>query len=217
MSFPAEGRRAAEGVQVEEVGVVTRGGREARPQPPRGAACTAALHLPPPPRPAAYRPRKTARDTHSFLLYISQMHRNLYTPKVVNNVSKPQIRFARFTGLNLALRLAQCGLRAVAQSEDTPIAMKLKKIWLKTPVGEEQAAQAVLDPALVALSIKRSRTLRAVRARKFYDALLSIDRIAPLFGGEPRPGRDIIDLIVTTDRLVTDIKMTSVSGYVSSV
>lgn len=26
--------------------------------------------------------------------------------------------------------------------------MKLKKMWLKTPVSEEQAAQAVLDPAL---------------------------------------------------------------------
>uniref|UniRef100_A0A2A4JN58 BAH domain-containing protein n=1 Tax=Heliothis virescens TaxID=7102 RepID=A0A2A4JN58_HELVI len=37
----------------------------------------------------------------------------------------------------------------MAQSEDSPIAMKLKKICLKTPVGEEQAAQAVLDPALV--------------------------------------------------------------------
>ncbi|XP_048486099.1 metastasis-associated protein MTA3 isoform X4 [Plutella xylostella] len=36
----------------------------------------------------------------------------------------------------------------MAQSEDSPVAMKLKKMWLKTPVGEEQAAQAVLDPAL---------------------------------------------------------------------
>ncbi|XP_060805171.1 metastasis-associated protein MTA3 isoform X1 [Amyelois transitella] len=39
----------------------------------------------------------------------------------------------------------------MAQSEDSPVAMKLKKICLKTPVGEEQAAQAVLDPALVAM------------------------------------------------------------------
>lgn len=36
----------------------------------------------------------------------------------------------------------------MAQSEDSPVAMKLKKICLKTPVGEEQAAQAVLDTAL---------------------------------------------------------------------
>ncbi|XP_061721770.1 metastasis-associated protein MTA3 isoform X3 [Cydia pomonella] len=36
----------------------------------------------------------------------------------------------------------------MAQSEDSPVAMKLKKICLKTPVGEEQAAQAVLDPAI---------------------------------------------------------------------
>lgn len=36
----------------------------------------------------------------------------------------------------------------VATSEDSPVAMKLKKMWLKTPVGEEQAAQAVLDPAI---------------------------------------------------------------------
>jgi metastasis-associated protein MTA len=36
----------------------------------------------------------------------------------------------------------------VATTEDSPVAMKLKKIWLKTPVNEEQAAQAVLDPAI---------------------------------------------------------------------
>ncbi|CAG9565624.1 unnamed protein product [Danaus chrysippus] len=36
----------------------------------------------------------------------------------------------------------------IAQSEDSPVAMKLKKICLKTPIGEEQAAQAVLDPAI---------------------------------------------------------------------
>lgn len=36
----------------------------------------------------------------------------------------------------------------VATAEDSPVAMKLKKMWLKTPVGEEQAAQAVLDPAI---------------------------------------------------------------------
>ncbi|VVD00992.1 unnamed protein product [Leptidea sinapis] len=38
-----------------------------------------------------------------------------------------------------------------AKSEDSPVAMKLKKICLKTPIGEEQAAQAVLDPAIVAM------------------------------------------------------------------
>ena len=36
----------------------------------------------------------------------------------------------------------------VATTEDSPVAMRLKKMWLKTPVGEEQAAQAVLDPAI---------------------------------------------------------------------
>uniref|UniRef100_A0A336LBQ9 CSON006420 protein n=1 Tax=Culicoides sonorensis TaxID=179676 RepID=A0A336LBQ9_CULSO len=44
----------------------------------------------------------------------------------------------------------------IAQSEDSPVAMKLKKMWLKTPVSEEQAAQAVLDPALVALEEERN-------------------------------------------------------------
>ncbi|KAL4706959.1 hypothetical protein ACJJTC_019497, partial [Scirpophaga incertulas] len=43
-----------------------------------------------------------------------------------------------------------------AQSEDSPVAMKLKKICLKTPIGEEQAAQAVLDPALVAMEEESS-------------------------------------------------------------
>jgi hypothetical protein len=36
----------------------------------------------------------------------------------------------------------------VATSDDSPVAMKLKKMWLKTPVSEEQAAQVVLDPAI---------------------------------------------------------------------
>lgn len=35
-----------------------------------------------------------------------------------------------------------------AAADDTPLAMKLKKMWFKTPVNEEQAAQAILDPAL---------------------------------------------------------------------
>lgn len=37
---------------------------------------------------------------------------------------------------------------SVATAEDSPVAMKMKKMWLKTPVSEEQAAQAVLDPAI---------------------------------------------------------------------
>lgn len=41
----------------------------------------------------------------------------------------------------------------VATSEDSPVAMKLKKMWLKTPVSEEQAAQAVLDPAIGKYSV----------------------------------------------------------------
>ena len=39
-------------------------------------------------------------------------------------------------------------LNIVAASEDSPLAIKLKKTWLRTPVGEEQAAQAVLDPSI---------------------------------------------------------------------
>ncbi|XP_040175522.1 metastasis-associated protein MTA1 [Anopheles arabiensis] len=46
----------------------------------------------------------------------------------------------------------------MATSEDSPAAMKLKKMWLKTPVSEEQAAQAVLDPALVALEEERNNS-----------------------------------------------------------
>jgi hypothetical protein len=37
---------------------------------------------------------------------------------------------------------------AQAEDSDSPVALKLKKMWLKTPVNEEQAAQAVLDPAI---------------------------------------------------------------------
>lgn len=36
----------------------------------------------------------------------------------------------------------------VASTEDSPIANKLKRIWFKTPIGEEQATQAVLDPVV---------------------------------------------------------------------
>ncbi|XP_036346213.1 metastasis-associated protein MTA1-like isoform X1 [Rhagoletis pomonella] len=39
----------------------------------------------------------------------------------------------------------------LATAEDSPLATKLKKTWLRTPVGEEQAAQAVLDPSIAAL------------------------------------------------------------------
>lgn len=39
-------------------------------------------------------------------------------------------------------------LSTVASAEDSPLAMKIKKTWLRTPVGEEQAAQAVLDPSI---------------------------------------------------------------------
>lgn len=48
----------------------------------------------------------------------------------------------------MVIVLTKISLIPVATSEDSPVAMKLKKMWLKTPVGEEQAAQAVLDPAL---------------------------------------------------------------------
>lgn len=36
----------------------------------------------------------------------------------------------------------------MATADDSPVAMKLKKMWLKTPVGEEQATQAILDPSI---------------------------------------------------------------------
>lgn len=51
----------------------------------------------------------------------------------------------------------------VAQSEDSPVAMKLKKICLKTPVGEEQAAQAVLDPALGKFVYRSTFKLKSAR------------------------------------------------------
>lgn len=47
----------------------------------------------------------------------------------------------------------------MAQSEDSPVAMKLKKMWLKTPVGEEQAAQAVLDPAIGEFTVQSTFSL----------------------------------------------------------
>ncbi|XP_030371548.1 metastasis-associated protein MTA3 isoform X1 [Scaptodrosophila lebanonensis] len=44
----------------------------------------------------------------------------------------------------------------LATAEDSPLATKLKKTWLRTPVGEEQAAQAVLDPSIAALDEERT-------------------------------------------------------------
>jgi hypothetical protein len=49
---------------------------------------------------------------------------------------------------NQYLSLLLSILVATAEDSDSPVAMKLKKMWLKTPVSEEQAAQAVLDPAI---------------------------------------------------------------------
>ncbi|OWR48793.1 metastasis-associated protein 3 [Danaus plexippus plexippus] len=51
--------------------------------------------------------------------------------------------------------MACAGGEGVAQSEDSPVAMKLKKICLKTPIGEEQAAQAVLDPAIAFIDLSK--------------------------------------------------------------
>lgn len=42
----------------------------------------------------------------------------------------------------------------MASTEDSPIANKLKRIWFKTPIGEEQATQAVLDPVVGKLDLK---------------------------------------------------------------
>nr|NP_730976.1 metastasis associated 1-like, isoform A [Drosophila melanogaster]AAF51980.2 metastasis associated 1-like, isoform A [Drosophila melanogaster] len=44
----------------------------------------------------------------------------------------------------------------LATAEDSPLATKLKKTWLRTPVSEEQAAQAVLDPSIAALDEERT-------------------------------------------------------------
>ncbi|XP_037805627.1 metastasis-associated protein MTA3 isoform X2 [Lucilia sericata] len=49
----------------------------------------------------------------------------------------------------------------LATAEDSPLAMKLKKTWLRTPVGEEQAAQAVLDPSIAALDEERTSPVSA--------------------------------------------------------
>ncbi|XP_017008299.2 metastasis-associated protein MTA3 isoform X1 [Drosophila takahashii] len=49
----------------------------------------------------------------------------------------------------------------LATAEDSPLATKLKKTWLRTPVGEEQAAQAVLDPSIAALDEERTSPTQA--------------------------------------------------------
>ncbi|KAH8359693.1 hypothetical protein KR093_008390 [Drosophila rubida] len=49
----------------------------------------------------------------------------------------------------------------LATAEDSPLATKLKKTWLRTPVGEEQAAQAVLDPSIAALEAERTSPTQA--------------------------------------------------------
>ncbi|KAH8402715.1 hypothetical protein KR215_008055, partial [Drosophila sulfurigaster] len=49
----------------------------------------------------------------------------------------------------------------LATAEDSPLATKLKKTWLRTPVGEEQAAQAVLDPSIAALEEERTSPTQA--------------------------------------------------------
>uniref|UniRef100_A0A1B0A4M9 Metastasis-associated protein MTA3 n=1 Tax=Glossina pallidipes TaxID=7398 RepID=A0A1B0A4M9_GLOPL len=54
----------------------------------------------------------------------------------------------------------------LAAAEDSPLAMKLKRTWLRTPVGEEQAAQAVLDPSIAALDDERTSPVNITIAEK---------------------------------------------------
>lgn len=49
----------------------------------------------------------------------------------------------------------------MASTEDSPIANKLKRIWFKTPIGEEQATQAVLDPVVGKCGIGNNLLQRA--------------------------------------------------------
>lgn len=62
---------------------------------------------------------------------------------------------------------------ATAEDSDSPVAMKLKKMWLKTPVSEEQAAQAVLDPALGKYSLIKKKPFLLIffSTPKIFDAL----------------------------------------------
>lgn len=56
----------------------------------------------------------------------------------------------QFAPLSLSLLLFLCMpfVFAVATTDDSPVAMKLKKMWLKTPITEEQASQTILDPSI---------------------------------------------------------------------
>uniref|UniRef100_A0A1A9W705 Metastasis-associated protein MTA3 n=1 Tax=Glossina brevipalpis TaxID=37001 RepID=A0A1A9W705_9MUSC len=67
----------------------------------------------------------------------------------------------------------------VAAAEDSPLAMKLKRTWLRTPVGEEQAAQAVLDPSIAALDDERTSPVNITITEKLTggnNASLSADK-----------------------------------------
>lgn len=57
---------------------------------------------------------------------------------------------------------------SVASTEDSPIANKLKRIWFKTPIGEEQATQAVLDPVVGKLFAKTYRKKSVFLIFPFY-------------------------------------------------
>lgn len=72
--------------------------------------------------------------------------------KAIDIDFRKRIRFCRLfffsNRIGLPIKFVCFLLVSVASTEDSPIANKLKRIWFKTPIGEEQATQAVLDPVV---------------------------------------------------------------------
>ncbi|XP_055903422.1 metastasis-associated protein MTA3 isoform X1 [Eupeodes corollae] len=93
---------------------------------------------------------ETSSSTPYLIRRIEELNKNQ-----TGNVEAKVMCFYRRRDLpNPLVQLAD--KHQLATAEDSPLAMKLKKTWLRTPVGEEQAAQAVLDPSIASLDEDRT-------------------------------------------------------------
>ncbi|XP_037896690.1 metastasis-associated protein MTA3 isoform X2 [Glossina fuscipes] len=93
---------------------------------------------------------ETSPNSPYFIRRIEELNKNQS-----GNVEAKVMCFYRRRDLpNPLVQLAD--KHQLAAAEDSPLAMKLKRTWLRTPVGEEQAAQAVLDPSIAALDDERA-------------------------------------------------------------
>lgn len=120
------------------------------------------------------------RDLPLSLVQLADKHQSelLYFYIFSSNRKRRNTFFVFLVNCNAKINFLYFSSQLVAQAEDSdsPVALKLKKMWLKTPVNEEQAAQAVLDPAIgdmilhfcFSIDEKKKRKIRKKNFPRFF-------------------------------------------------